>query len=40
MRGVDLYPLLKFGLAVLVALPLSFVLSSLIRRLPYVARVL
>jgi glucan biosynthesis protein C len=40
MRDVALYPLLKFGLAVLVAVPLSFVLSSLIRRLPYVGRVL
>jgi len=40
MRNVALYPLLKFALAVLVALPLSFGLSSLIRRLPYVDRVL
>jgi len=40
MRNVAVHPLLKFGLATLVALPLSFALSSLIRRLPYVARVL
>jgi glucan biosynthesis protein C len=40
MRDVTLHPLLKFVLAVLVALPLTFGLSSLIRRLPYVDRVL
>ena len=40
VRDVALHPLLKFVLAVLVALPLSFGLSSLIRKLPYVDRVL
>ena len=40
MRDVALYPLLKFALAVLVALPLSFGLSSLIRKIPYTDRVL
>ncbi len=40
LRTVDLYPLLKFGLAVLIALPLCFVLSNLIRKLPYTDRVL
>ena len=38
--GLVLYPLLKFGLAALVAVPLCFGLSSLIRRLPYTQRVL
>ena len=40
MYYVALYPLLKFGLAVLVALPLTFGLSSLVRKLPYASRVL
>jgi fucose 4-O-acetylase-like acetyltransferase len=40
MRSVTLHPLLKFALAALVALTLSFVLSSLIRKLPYADRVL
>jgi glucan biosynthesis protein C len=40
LMGIALYPLLKFGLAALVALPLCFVLSSLIRRIPYTDRVL
>jgi surface polysaccharide O-acyltransferase-like enzyme len=40
LRNVDLYPLLKFGLAVLIAVPLSFVLGNLIRKLPYTDRVL
>ena len=40
LRNVDLYPLLKFGLAILIALPLCFVLSNLIRKLPYTDRVL
>jgi len=40
LRNVDLYPLLKFGVAVAVAVPLSFVLGSLIRKLPYTDRVL
>jgi surface polysaccharide O-acyltransferase-like enzyme len=40
LRNVDAYPLLKYGLAVLIALPVCFVLSSLIRKLPYTDRVL
>ncbi len=40
MRNVDLYPLLKFGLVILIAVPLSFVLGNLIRKLPYANRVL
>ena len=32
LRNVDLYPLLKFGLAVLIAVPLSFALGNLIRK--------
>jgi surface polysaccharide O-acyltransferase-like enzyme len=40
LRNVDAYPLLKYGLAVLIALPLCFVLSNLIRKLPYTDRVL
>jgi surface polysaccharide O-acyltransferase-like enzyme len=40
LRHVEVYPLLKLGLAVLIALPLCFVLSHLIRRLPYTDRVL
>ncbi|HJW89133.1 MAG TPA: acyltransferase, partial [Anaerolineales bacterium] len=38
--GVMIYPLLKFGLAALVAVPLCYGLSSLIRRLPYTQRIL
>jgi glucan biosynthesis protein C len=40
MRGAELYPLLKFALAVLVIVPLTFGLSSLIRKIPYTDRVL
>ncbi len=40
LRNVDVYPLLKFGLTALIALPLCFVLSNLIRKLPYADRVL
>jgi surface polysaccharide O-acyltransferase-like enzyme len=40
LRNVDAYPLLKFGLAMLIALPLCFVVSNLIRKLPYTDRVL
>jgi hypothetical protein len=32
------YPLRKFGMAALIALPLCFVLSNLIRKLPYFDR--
>jgi glucan biosynthesis protein C len=39
-RDVVLYPLLKWGLVSLVAVPLCFGLSSLIRKLPYTDRVL
>ncbi|HTP08610.1 MAG TPA: acyltransferase family protein [Anaerolineae bacterium] len=40
LRNVEVYPLLKFGLAASIALPLCFVLSNLIRKLPYTDRVL
>ena len=40
LRNVDLYPLLKFGLAALIAVPVSFALGNLIRKLPYTDRVL
>jgi hypothetical protein len=39
-RDVVLHPLVKFGLASLVAVPLCFGLSSLVRKLPYADRVL
>jgi glucans biosynthesis protein C len=39
-RNIALYPLLKWVLASLVAIPLSFALSSLIRRVPRAGRVL
>ena len=39
-RNVVVHPLVKFGLVSLVAVPLCFGLSSLIRRLPYADRVL
>ena len=40
MRDVMLYPLLKWALVALVAVPLCFGLSHLIRKLPYTDRVL
>jgi surface polysaccharide O-acyltransferase-like enzyme len=40
VQGVTLYPLLKWGLVSLVAVPLCFVLSSLLRKPPYADRVL
>ena len=39
-RDIAIYPLLKWVLVALVAVPLCFVLSSLIRKLPYTERVL
>ncbi len=39
-RDVALYPLLKWGIVSLVAVPLCFLLSSLIRKIPYTDRVL
>jgi glucan biosynthesis protein C len=39
-RDVALHPLLKWGLMALVAVPLCFGLSNLIRKLPYANRVL
>lgn len=40
VRNVTYHPLLKFGLVSLVAVPLCFGLSNLIRKLPYANRVL
>ncbi len=39
-RGIEIYPLLKWALVAVVAVPLCFGLSSLIRKLPYTKRVL
>jgi surface polysaccharide O-acyltransferase-like enzyme len=40
VRDVTLYPLLKWALVALVAVPLCFALSNPIRKLPYADRVL
>jgi len=40
VRDVALYPLLKWGLVSMVAVPICFILSSLIRKIPYTDRVL
>jgi glucan biosynthesis protein C len=40
VQYVTLFPLLKFAVVALVALPLSFALSALLRKLPYADRVL
>ncbi len=39
-QTVALYPLLKFVISVLIALPLCFLLSNLIRKIPFANRVL
>jgi glucan biosynthesis protein C len=36
---VALYPLLKWGIAVLITIPLCFLISSVIRKLPLINRV-
>ncbi len=40
LRGLRLYPLLKFALALLVIVPACFALASIIRRLPEAKRIL
>ena len=40
IRNISLYPLLKFALAVLIAVPLCFALSNVIRKLPLARRIL
>jgi fucose 4-O-acetylase-like acetyltransferase len=40
LRDIRLYPLLKFALAVLIALPLCFALANVIRKLPPARRIL
>ena len=40
MRNISLYPLLKFALAVLIAVPLCFALANFIRQLPLAKRIL
>jgi surface polysaccharide O-acyltransferase-like enzyme len=39
-HSVALYPLLKFVISVLIALPLCFLVSSLIRKIPFANRIL
>jgi glucans biosynthesis protein C len=40
LRGIAWYPLLKWALVSLIAVPLCFGLSALIRMIPYTDRVL
>jgi hypothetical protein len=40
LRNVQMFHLLKFALTVLIAVPLSFALGSIIRRLPLARRIL
>jgi hypothetical protein len=40
IRNINLYPLLKFALAVLIAVPLCFALGNFIRQLPLAKRIL
>jgi fucose 4-O-acetylase-like acetyltransferase len=40
IRNISLYPLLKFPLAVIIAVPLCFALASVIRKLPLARRIL
>lgn len=40
LRGVELYPLLKFTLASVISLPICFMAGGLVRRLPIVGRIL
>ena len=40
LHTVALYPLLKLGTAVIIAVPLSFLISSVIRKIPFASRVL
>lgn len=40
LRNIDLYPLLKFALVVLIAVPLCFALANVIRKMPLAKRIL
>ena len=40
IRNINLYPLLKFALAVLISVPLCFALANVIRQLPLARRIL
>jgi len=40
IRNISLYPLLKFAIAVLIAVPLCFALGNIIRKLPLARRIL
>jgi hypothetical protein len=40
IRNISLYPLLKFALAVIIAIPLCFILANFIRQLPLAKRIL
>ena len=40
IRNISLYPLLKFALAVLIAVPLCFALANVVRKLPLARRIL
>ena len=39
-RGIDLGPLLKFGLAVVIMVPICYAVAYIIRKIPGVSRIL
>lgn len=39
LHFVTLYPLLKYGIAVIIAVPCCFALGALVRMIPYAKRV-
>jgi glucan biosynthesis protein C len=40
LRGIQLAPLLKFGLAAVIAVPICFVVAAVVRKIPFVSKVL
>ena len=40
LRGVELAPLLKFGLASLIIVPICFIVAAIVRKIPFASRII
>jgi surface polysaccharide O-acyltransferase-like enzyme len=40
LKGIDLEPLLKFGMAAVIAVPTCFAVAYLVRKIPFLSRIL
>ena len=40
LKGIELVPLLKFGIVAIIAVPVSFAIAYIVRKIPLASRIL